>query len=49
LETSDVQMAKDVQPDVVMIDRYQGELIDLERKIATQAAKLSSKGGSGGL
>jgi hypothetical protein len=26
-------MAKQVQPDVVQIDRYQGEVIELDRKI----------------
>ncbi|XP_052793219.1 DNA repair protein RAD50-like isoform X2 [Mya arenaria] len=44
IEAGDVQMAKEAQPDVVMIDRYQGELVDLEKKITIQASKLSSSG-----
>jgi hypothetical protein len=37
-------MAKQVQPDVVQIDRYQGEVIELDRKIATQQSQLSGGG-----
>ncbi|XP_055958818.1 DNA repair protein RAD50 [Patella vulgata] len=38
---NDEGMAKSMQPDVLMIDRYQGELRELERKIATKSAMLS--------
>ncbi|CAG2192451.1 RAD50 [Mytilus edulis] len=40
----DEDMAKQVQPDVVQIDRYQGEVIELDKKITSQQSTLS--GGS---
>ena len=40
----DEDMAKQVQPDVVQIDRYHGEVIELDRKIATQQSQLSGGG-----
>ncbi|KAH3843771.1 hypothetical protein DPMN_117302, partial [Dreissena polymorpha] len=46
IQDSDAQMAKEAQPDIVMIDRYQGEVVELERKIRDQSAKLVG-GGTG--
>ncbi|XP_033743546.1 DNA repair protein RAD50-like [Pecten maximus] len=42
----DHDMAKQIQPDVVLMDRYHGEVTELEKKIAAQAATLS--GGDSG-
>ncbi|KAK3099688.1 hypothetical protein FSP39_008022 [Pinctada imbricata] len=36
----DADMAKQILPDIVMMDRYQGEVNELEKKIAGEAAKL---------
>jgi hypothetical protein len=37
-------MAKDMQPDIINIDRYQGEIRDLDRKIADQTKNLQGAG-----
>ena len=37
-------MAKQMQPDVVMMDRYFGDVNELDKKIAIQASKLSGGG-----
>ncbi|XP_061165388.1 DNA repair protein RAD50-like [Saccostrea echinata] len=41
IQEQDDEMAKQIQPDIVMMDRYQGEVTELEKKIATESAKLS--------
>ena len=41
----DEAMAKNLQPDALLIDRFQSEVRDLERKISTQASKLSADSG----
>ena len=41
----DSSTATSLQPDIMMIDRYENEVRDLDKKIAMQAAKLSSGGG----
>ncbi|KAJ8311256.1 hypothetical protein KUTeg_011191 [Tegillarca granosa] len=43
---TDEEMAKEIHPDIVTMDRYQGEVTELDKKIATQSAALSG-GGSG--
>ncbi|XP_064637547.1 DNA repair protein RAD50-like isoform X2 [Lineus longissimus] len=43
LKQDDESMAKELQPDVVTMDRFQGELRDLDRKIAQQSTKLSGE------
>ena len=40
-------MAKQILPDIVMMDRYQGEVTELEKKVATEASKLSGGGKQG--
>ena len=37
-------MAKLVQPDIVMMDRYFGEIQELDKKINLQASKLAGGG-----
>ena len=37
-------MAKLVQPDIVMMDRYYGEIQELDKKINIQASKLAGGG-----
>ncbi|KAK7096680.1 DNA repair protein RAD50-like [Littorina saxatilis] len=37
----DEGMGKDMQPDIVLMDRYQGELRELDKKIAAQSGKLA--------
>jgi hypothetical protein len=44
LRQDDESMAKVLQPDVVTMDRFQGELRDLDRKIAQQSTKVSGDG-----
>ncbi|XP_076445993.1 DNA repair protein RAD50-like [Babylonia areolata] len=41
MKASDEAMAKDMKPDIILMDRYQGELRELDKKIATQSALLS--------
>ncbi len=43
---SDEHTAKQMQPDMAMIEKYQSELRDVERKMNQQLAKLSGAGGS---
>lgn len=40
-QEQDDESAKQIQPDIVMMDRYQGEVTELEKKISTEGAKLS--------
>ncbi|KAK2176751.1 hypothetical protein NP493_643g05007 [Ridgeia piscesae] len=44
VEEMDSSTATSLQPDIMMIDRYENEVRDLDKKIAMQAAKLSSGG-----
>ena len=46
VEEMDSSTATSLQPDIMMIDRYENEVRDLDKKIAMQAAKLSSGGGT---
>ncbi|XP_060561862.1 DNA repair protein RAD50-like isoform X1 [Ruditapes philippinarum] len=46
IKEDDEAMAKQIQPDIVMMDRYFGDVSELDKKIAMQAAKLS--GGDSG-
>ena len=41
---NDEAMAKLVQPDIVMMDRYFGEIQELDKKINLQASKLAGGG-----
>ena len=41
---NDEAMAKLVQPDIVMMDRYYGEIQELDKKINIQASKLACGG-----
>nr|XP_022328065.1 DNA repair protein RAD50-like isoform X1 [Crassostrea virginica]XP_022328067.1 DNA repair protein RAD50-like isoform X1 [Crassostrea virginica] len=41
VQEQDDETAKQIQPDIVMMDRYQGEVTELEKKISTEGAKLS--------
>ena len=43
----DVATATSLQPDVIMIDRYEVEARELDKKIAMQASKLSTGAGTG--
>lgn len=43
-QEQDDESAKQIQPDIVMMDRYQGEVTELEKKISTEGAKLSGGG-----
>ena len=40
----DEEMAKQVQPDVVQIDRYLGEVTQLDKKITAQQSTLTGGG-----
>lgn len=40
----DEGVAKEIQPDIVLMDRSQGELRELEKKITTQSALLTGGG-----
>lgn len=42
----DESMAKEMQADIVLMDRYFGDVRELEKKIATQSALLSGGGNS---
>lgn len=44
VKEDDEAMAKQIQPDIVMMDRYYGDVSELDKKIAVQAAKLSGGG-----
>ena len=41
----DSSTATSLQPDIKVIDRYETEVRDLDKKIAMQAVKLSTGGG----
>lgn len=40
----DEGVAKEIQPDIVLMDRSQGELRELEKRITTQSALLTGGG-----
>lgn len=44
VKESDESVAKELQPDIVLMDRYQGELRELDKKIATQSGMLMGGG-----
>ena len=46
MKEADEEMAKLMQPDIVLMDRYQGELRELDKKIATQSGMLAGGGKS---
>ena len=46
MKEADEGMAKEMQPDIVLMDRYQGELRELDKKIAAQSGKLTGGGES---
>lgn len=46
-QEQDDESAKQIQPDIVMMDRYQGEVTELEKRISTEGAKLSGGGKPG--
>ena len=46
MKEADEGMAKEMQPDIVLMDRYQGELRELDKKIAAQSGKLTGGGKS---